>query len=133
MRLAVNQIFSDRDKPQCEWRVRRRKMLAAAFTETAIANHTNPLDNGPEVKGKALLHPRLEAKLQAARAYPEKTAGPIKAATKAPNSCAVSVAHDPVRESKPALACNTATTFGESVLIATAVVRVSGMSNLRSF
>ena len=102
-------------------------MLAATFTRIAMVSQTNQLDSGPVVNKKLLVHPKFEAKLQAASAYPEKTAGPIKAATRAPNSWAVPVAQAPAREKIVLLACNRPAARCVSVLIAIAVVRGSGI------
>ncbi len=52
----------------------------------AKQSQTNQLDNGPDEKKNVLVHPRFEARLHAANAYAENTAGPIRAATRAANS-----------------------------------------------
>ncbi len=92
-----------------------------------MVNQTNQLDSGPELNRNVLVQPRLEAKLHAANAYPEKTAGPIRAATRAPNSWAVSVAQTPARAKKVPLACKAAAAREDSDRMAIAVVRVSGI------
>jgi hypothetical protein len=56
---AVN-YFSD-------W-VRRLSIPAAIWTSTAIASHTNQLDNGPVEKTNVSVHPRFDARLHTANA-----------------------------------------------------------------
>ena len=112
-------------QPIC--RVCRRSTLAATLTMIAMAIHTNQLDNGPDPKGNVSVHPRFAARLQEAKAYPENTAGPMSAATNAPNSWAVSVAHAPVRVSRFPEVCNNPLAREVSVVIAIAVVCDSGI------
>lgn len=64
------------------WRFR---ILAAKFNSTAKPSHTSQFDNGPAEKRNDPVQPKLLDKLQAARAYAEKTAGPIRSERSAAN------------------------------------------------
>jgi hypothetical protein len=97
------------------------------LTRIAMDSQTNQFDKGPVENRKLFVHPKLEDKLHAAIAYPENTAGPINAATNAPNCCAVSVAQVPVRVRIMSAACIMAAARGFSFRIAIAVVLVSGI------
>jgi hypothetical protein len=90
-------------------------------------NQTNQFDKGPVANRKLFVHPKLEDKLHAARAYAENTAGPINAETSAPKFWAVSVAQAPVRVKSMPAACIMAAARGFSFRIAIAVVLVSGI------
>jgi hypothetical protein len=112
-----------------DW-VCRRRIPAARWTRTAIASHTNQLDNGPRENTKVSVQPRLDARLHSANAYTDTTAGPIRADTKAPNFWAVSPAHSrPCETVFPAAwRALTVQSRAGSVNTAIAVVRDSGIS-----
>lgn len=84
----------------CSVRERFRKMFAAKLTNTAIPIHIIQFDNGPVLKTNVSVQPKFAARLHATTAYTDNTAGPIKAATIAPNCWAVSAAQPPTRSKR---------------------------------
>ncbi len=82
-------------------------MLAAKLTKTAIPIQIIQFESGPVLKTNVSVQPKFAAKLQATNAYTDNTAGPIKAATMAPNCCAVSAAQAPMRSRTNELPCST--------------------------
>jgi hypothetical protein len=88
-------------------RDRFRNMPAAKLTRTPIAIQIIQFDNGPVLKTNVSVQPKFAAKLQATNAYTDNTAGPINAATIAPNFWAVSAAHTPTRSKIKLLPCST--------------------------
>lgn len=111
------------DYYSCSVLVRRRKMFAARLTKTAIPIQIIQLERGPVLKTKVSVQPKFAARHQATIAYTDSTAGPIRAATMAPNCWAVSAAHTPTRSKAKTLPCSTIAGQERefSALIATAV------------
>ena len=81
--------------------------LAAKVTNAAAPIQIIQLESGPVLKTNVSVQPKFAAKLQATNAYTDNTAGPINAATIAPNCCAVSAAQTPTRSKTKPLPCST--------------------------
>ena len=105
-------------------------MLAAKLSKIANPSHISQLDNGPAENRKDAVQPRLLLKLQAAKAYAEKTAGPIRSESSAANRWAKLPAQLPVPFKIPVVACQSPPAHGRegSVCTATAVVLVSDIN-----